>query len=70
MITTQPRDAITDLELASEKGIVVLGLEDLQRWLEETRMPRDSAKTFDALWTSVHSTQALLFPGKEFPEFP
>jgi hypothetical protein len=70
VITTQPRDAITDLELASEKGIVVLGLEDLQRWLEETRMPRDSAKTFDALWTSVHSTQALLFPGKEFPEFP
>jgi hypothetical protein len=67
VVTTLPRDAITDLELASEKGIVVVTVEDLQRWLEETQIPRESDRSFDALWTSVHPSQTSLFPTNTLP---
>ncbi|MDR6478677.1 hypothetical protein J2778_006184 [Paraburkholderia graminis] len=67
VITTLPRDAITDLELAAEKGIVVLDVEDLQQALEETQVPREADRTFDRLWASVHSSQASLFPGDALP---
>lgn len=68
VVTTLPREAITDLELASEKGIVVMAVEDLQRWLEETQIPQDPDRSFNALWTSVHRSETSLFPAGELPE--
>jgi hypothetical protein len=62
MVTTLPRAALADIDLASAKGVLVVSLEDLQRWLEETLVPRDANHAFEGLWTSVNPPQDELFP--------
>lgn len=67
VVTTLPRDAITDLEPALQKGIVVATIEDLQRLLDETLVPQDADKSFEALWSRMHPSQTSLFPLETLP---
>jgi len=63
VVTTLPRDAVTDLAMAAEKGVVVFTVEDLQQAVDATPIPRDASKLFDTQWATVHPTQDSLFPG-------
>jgi hypothetical protein len=61
IVTTMPRVALADLELASNKSVLVISLEDLQRWLDATLIPQDADRAFETLWTSVNPRQDQLF---------
>lgn len=61
VVTTLRRETVTDLELAAQKGIVIVTVEDLQRLLEESLVPQDPERSFDTLWASVHPSQTSLF---------
>ncbi|WP_333992022.1 hypothetical protein [Burkholderia cepacia] len=60
VVTTMKREALTDEELASSKGIYVATCEDLERLANESIIPRNADQAFESLWSLVHPPQEQL----------
>ncbi|WP_198372125.1 hypothetical protein [Burkholderia ubonensis] len=60
VVTTMKREALTDEEIASSKGIYVATCEDLERLANESIIPRNADQAFESLWSLVHSPQDQL----------
>lgn len=60
VVTTMLREALTDEEIASGKGIYIATCEDLERLVGESLIPRDADQAFESLWSLVHSPQEQL----------
>lgn len=62
VVTTMKREALTDEEIASSKGIYVATYEDLERLANESIIPKNADQAFESLWSLVHPPQEQLFP--------
>jgi hypothetical protein len=62
VITTMKREALTDEEIASSKGIYVATYEDLERLANESIIPKNADQAFESLWSLAHPPQEQLFP--------
>lgn len=60
VVTTMRREALTDEEIASSKGIYIATWEDLEKLVDESLIPRNADQAFESLWSLVHSTQDQL----------
>lgn len=60
VVTTMRRDALTDEEIASGKGIYIATYEDLERAVGESLIPQNADQAFESLWSLVHSPQKQL----------
>ena len=54
------REALTDEEIASSKGIYIATSEDLERLVGECLVPQNADQAFESLWSLVHSPQEQL----------
>jgi hypothetical protein len=62
IVTSIPRSSITDLQSATDAGIVVASFEDLEAALTKTMVPQNADVLFDERWQSVHPIQDSIFP--------
>lgn len=60
VVTTMRREALTDEEIASGKGICIATCEDLERLIGESLFPQNADQAFESLWSLVHSPQEQL----------
>ncbi|MGE8672628.1 MAG: hypothetical protein ACN6PB_06280, partial [Achromobacter kerstersii] len=60
VVTTIRREALTDEEIASSKGIYIATCEDLERVVGESLIPQNADQAFESLWSLVHSSQEQL----------
>ncbi|UEP49947.1 hypothetical protein LMA00_23350 [Burkholderia ambifaria] len=60
VVTTMKREALTEEEIASGKGIYIATCEDLERLANESLIPRNADQAFESLWSLVHSPQEQL----------
>lgn len=60
VVSTMRREALTDEEIASSKGIYIATSEDLERLVGECLVPQNADQAFESLWSLVHSPQEQL----------
>lgn len=63
LVTSRRRASITDLEAATNAGIAVGSLEDLQSGLTKTMVLQSPDALFNQIWQTIHPIQETLIPG-------
>ncbi|WP_211622670.1 hypothetical protein [Paraburkholderia domus] len=60
MVTSLPREAVTDLSQAAEKGVLVLTVESLERLVDDTVATRNANDLFHEYWLATRPPEISL----------